>query len=174
VPHPRGGSTIPKSFTLRCLPKTRCLGSLGFCKSITTSWQSRLAAFFSLHNEIDFHIIGAHVTTATKIILLLQKGKLFESFKLRYPVHKTMHLISSWENICTVLFNWLLQAKAKPKGGGRRLGEPPKAEFTRWAASLQLSSWLYQSRGRTTKIDADLDPSVLNLSKRTTNDLRLL
>jgi hypothetical protein len=57
---------------------------------------------------------------------------------------------------------------------GPRLREHQKVEFTRWAASLQLSSWLFQSRGRTTKIDADLDPSVLNLSRRTTNDLRLL
>jgi hypothetical protein len=57
------------------------------------------------------------VRIASKIILLLQKGELFESFKLRYPVHKTVHLISSWENICTVLFNRLLQAKAQPKGG---------------------------------------------------------
>lgn len=108
VPHPRGGSTIPESSTLRNLPKTRSLGSLGFCKSITTSWQSRLAAFFCLHNEIDFQIIGTHMTIATKIILLLQKGKLFESFNLRYPVHKLVHLILLWENICIVLFNWLL------------------------------------------------------------------
>lgn len=119
MPHPRVGSTIPGSFTLRNLPRTGSLGSLGFCQSIATSWQSRLAhqaAFFCLHNEIDFHITGAHVTIATKIILLLQKGKLFESFKLRYPVHKTVHLISSWQNTCTILSIGYCRRKRSQKG----------------------------------------------------------
>jgi hypothetical protein len=68
----------------------------------------------------------------------------------------------------------VIVGESEAKGGRPPAQRTPKAEFTRWAASLQLSSWLYQSSGRIAKIDADLDPSVLNLSKRTTNDLRLL